>query len=198
MKMNRREFFKRSTLAATALQLRLAHASGEAADPVDAIDPIIGASTSTALGEGKTFPGVTAPFGMVQLSPDTITGGDNASGYSYEHTTIEGFSFTHMSGVGWFGDFGNLLVMPSVGELKTVCGRPSHPREGWRSGFGHASEVAECGYYAVTLDKHGIRAELTAAEYAGMLRFSFPRTQSARVQIDLARRIGGTPGSTCA
>ena len=51
------------------------------------------------------------PFGLVQLSPDTKTGGDNGSGYSYHHTTIEGFSFTHMSGIGWYGDLGNFLVM---------------------------------------------------------------------------------------
>jgi putative alpha-1,2-mannosidase len=54
----------------------------------------------------------------VKLSPDTITGGDNAPDYSYEHTTIEGFSFTHMSGVGWYGDFGNLLTMATTGSLR--------------------------------------------------------------------------------
>jgi putative alpha-1,2-mannosidase len=73
------------------------------------INPIIGASTSDLLGAGKTFPGSTTPFGMVQLSPDTITEGlkrpgsafegDIGPGYSYEHSTIEGFSFMHMSGV---------------------------------------------------------------------------------------------------
>jgi hypothetical protein len=35
--------------------------------------------------------------------------------YSYEQTTIEGFSFTHLSGIGWYGDFGNLQVMPTMG-----------------------------------------------------------------------------------
>ncbi len=45
-------------------------------------------------GLGKTFPVATTPFGMVQVSPNTITGGDNGSGYSYEHNTIEGFAFT--------------------------------------------------------------------------------------------------------
>lgn len=55
---------------------------------------------------------------MVQVSPNTITGGDNSPGYSYEHTTIEGFAFTQMSGVGWFGDLGNLLVMPTTGPLQ--------------------------------------------------------------------------------
>ena len=68
------------------------------------VNPFVGASTNTELagashGLGKTFPGATAPFGMVQVSPNTITGGDNGPGYSYEHTTIEGFAFTQMSGI---------------------------------------------------------------------------------------------------
>lgn len=88
---------------------------------------MIGATTldnigNTDLGLGKTFPGVCTPFGLVQLSPDTKTGGDNGSGYSYHHTTIEGFSFTHMSGIGWYGDLGNFLVMPTTGKLHTFKG----------------------------------------------------------------------------
>lgn len=35
----------------------------------DHVDPMIGTG-----GEGHTFPGAAAPFGMVQLSPDTDTG----------------------------------------------------------------------------------------------------------------------------
>ncbi len=166
------------------------------------INPIIGASTSDLLGAGKTFPGCTTPFGMVQLSPDTITGGlkgpgypfegDNGPGYSYEQTTIEGFSFTHMSGVGWYGDFGNLQVMPTTGPMKLDSGRVNRPGEGWRSAYSHANENAEANYYAVTLEKYGIRTELTAAPRAGMLRFTFPEAEKARIQLNLARRIGGT------
>src|ERR1700710_2508286 len=71
-------------------------------DPVDYVNPFIGASTSAAAGGnfaglGKTFPGAATPFGMTQVSPNTITGGDNGSGYSYEHTTIEGFALTQLS-----------------------------------------------------------------------------------------------------
>lgn len=89
------------------------------------MNPFIGATTNTEAagsyhGLGKTFPGATAPFGMVQVSPNTITGGDNGSGYSDEHTSIEGFAFTQMSGIGWYGDLGNFLVMPTVGPLKTL------------------------------------------------------------------------------
>ena len=59
--------------------------------PVDYVNPFIGACTSTDAagvyhGLGKTFPGATTPFGMVLVSPQTITGGDNSCGYSYEMT----------------------------------------------------------------------------------------------------------------
>jgi len=159
---------------------------------VDRINPLIGASTAMELGEGKTFPGATTPFGIVQLSPDTVTGGDNAPGYSYEHKTIEGFSFLHMSGVGWYGDLGNLQVMPTTGPMKLASGRINHPGEGWRSSFSHATETASANYYAVTLDDYRIRTEATATPHAGILRFTFPEAPDARIQIDLARRIAGT------
>ena len=170
--------------------------------PSSFVNPLIGASTNQLLGEGKTFPGPTTPFGMVQLSPDTITGGmkgdgytydgDSAPGYSYEQKTIEGFSFTHMSGVGWYGDFGNLQVMPTTGPIKLDSGRVDHPGEGWRSAYQHTSERAEANFYAVTLDDYGIGVDLTAAPRAGFLQFSFPSSDSARIQVNLARRIGGT------
>ena len=162
-----------------------------AASLVDSINPMIGASTSAEYGEGKTFPGAATPFGLVQLSPDTVTGGDNGSGYSWEHKTIEGFSFTHMSGVGWYGDFGNFQVMPTTGPLKTERGR-NGAEDGFRSRFNHNTEIAKAGYYAVTLDDYKIRAEMTTAPRAGILRFTFPQSEQSRIQIDLARRIGGT------
>jgi predicted alpha-1,2-mannosidase len=160
-------------------------AAGLEKHPVDFINPLIGASTSADLGEGKTFPGAARPYGMVQLSPDTITGGDHTSGYSWEHPTIEGFSFTHMSGVGWFGDLGNLQIMPTTGPLQTK-------REDNVSPYSHDDEIVQAGYYAVGLKRTGIRAEMSAAPHAGMLRFTFPKAGQGRLQIDLARRIGET------
>ncbi len=165
--------------------------SASAESLVDQVNPLIGASTSLEYGEGKTFPGAATPFGLVQLSPDTITGGDNGPGYSHEHTSIEGFSFTHMSGIGWFGDFGNFLVMPTTGKLQTQSGVKGGG-DGYRSRFNHDTEVAKAGYYAVTLDDYSVRAEATAAPHAGLLRFTFPQNDQSRIQIDLARRIGGT------
>lgn len=161
------------------------------------VNPFVGATTNTKdaksyHGLGKTFPGVTAPFGMVQVSPNTITGGDNGSGYSYEHTSIEGFAFTQMSGIGWYGDLGNFLVMPTIGKLKTFAGTLDNPDEGYRSPYDKHSEVASAGYYSVALTDYGIHAEMTALPHSGMLRFTFPKSRDAHIQIDLARRVGGT------
>ena len=176
-------------------------------EPVDYVNTIIGASTSAKAaraghGLGKTFPGAATPFGLVQLSPDTITGGDNGPGYSWHMSSIEGFSFTHMSGIGWYGDLGNFLVTPTTGELRTSKGTPpkedfggslqSKPIKGYRSNFSKDTEVTKAGYYAVTLDDYDIRVELTAAPRAGMMRMTFPKHEQSRVQFDLARRVGGT------
>ena len=168
--------------------------------PADYVDPFIGASTSTVKagvshGLGKTFPGAATPYGMVQVSPNTITGGDNGSGYSYEHTSIEGFSFTQLSGIGWYGDLGNFLVMPATGELRTSPGRPERVEEGYRSTYLKVSERARAGYYDVFLSRYKVRAEMTAAPHSGMLRFTFARNDRSRIQIDLARRVGGTSTS---
>ncbi len=169
---------------------------GAAREPVDYVNPFIGAVTKSkvtgASSQGKTFPGAATPFGLVQLSPDTITGGDNGSGYNYEHTTIQGFSFTHMSGVGWFGDLGNLLVMPTTGPLKTYYGVTNEPGSGYLSRYDKASETASPGYYSVFLTDYQIRAELASAPHSGILRFTYPQSAVARIQIDLARRVGGT------
>lgn len=171
--------------------------SAQVKTPADYVNPFIGASTSMAKagshhGLGKTFPGAATPFGLVQLSPNTITGGDNGSGYSYEHEYIEGFAFTQMSGVGWYGDLGNFLVTPTTGALQMVAGR--HPRlgKGYRSHYDKGTETAQAGYYAATLTDYKVRAEATAMPRSGMLRFTFPQQAQSRIQIDLARRVGGT------
>ncbi|MBQ0149273.1 MAG: GH92 family glycosyl hydrolase [Bacteroidales bacterium] len=165
--------------------------------PADLVNPMIGASTSKDAagiyhGLGKTFPGATVPFGMVQLSPNTVTGGDNAPCYSDEYRTIEGFSFMHMNGVGWYGDLANFQVMPSTGEMKLIAGREDGSIGGWRSAYDKAGEVAKAGYYSVRLTDYGITAECTAAPHSGILRFTFPEDKASRIQVDLTHRAGGT------
>src|SRR6476469_9590078 len=53
----------------------------------DFIRPFVGTE-----GEGNTYPGPSAPFGMMQLSPDTdTTNWSTASGYDDTDPTIHGF-----------------------------------------------------------------------------------------------------------
>lgn len=164
------------------------------------VDPMIGtvgeAKEFSAHGGGKVHPGACVPGGMVQLSPDTITGGDNGSGYNYCHTTIEGFSFNHMSGVGWYGDLGNLQIMPVTGNTDLRSGSNKEiPFEkgttGWKSSFSHEKESARAGYYSVELERYGITAEATVSMHTGLLRFTYPKHEDARILFNFSRRIAG-------
>lgn len=87
---------------------------------------------------------------------------------------------------------GNFLVMPSVGELRTWRGDLDNPDAGYRSRYDKDSETATAGYYGVHLSDYDIDAEVTATPHGGVMRFIYPEADTARVQIDLARRVGGT------
>ncbi len=164
------------------------------------VDPMIGTvgdeQQESFHGGGKTHPGACVPGGMVQLSPDTVTGGDNGTGYNYCHNSIEGFSFNHMSGIGWYGDLGNLQIMPVIGKTDLRSGSNSEipfnkGTVGWKSPFSHDNEKARAGYYSVSLDRYGIFAEATVSAHTGMLRFTYPQMEDARIIFNFSRRIGG-------
>lgn len=147
-------------------------------------------------GGGKTYPGACVPGGMVQLSPDTVSGGDNGSGYNYCHNTIEGFSFNRMSGIGWYGDLGNVQVMPVTEDTDLRSGSNEElpftkGTVGWKSEFSHENEKNHAGYYSVKLDRYGIFAECTASEHTGLLRFTYPENAEKKLIINFSRRIGG-------
>lgn len=147
-------------------------------------------------GGGKTYPGACLPGGMVQMSPDTVTGGDNGTGYNYCHNTIEGFSFNHLSGIGWYGDMGNVQIMPVtyVEDLRSGSNEEvpfTKGTKGWKSEFSHDNEVTQAGYYSVKLDRYRILAEATATLRCGYLRFTFPENESANLILNFSRRIGG-------
>lgn len=160
------------------------------------VNPFIGTS-----GMGHTFPGACAPFGAVQLSPDTDTIPHNVdgnyqadvyaycAGYQYDDPTIVGFSHTHLSGTG-HSDLGDLLIMPQTGALKLNPGTREDPDGGYRQRFNHDTEQAHPGYYEVTLADNGVRAQLTATQRVGVHRYTFPETaDSQRLILDLTHGI---------
>jgi predicted alpha-1,2-mannosidase len=159
------------------------------------VNPLIGTQRM-----GHTYPGATAPFGMVQLSPDTDTVGYEkegkyngevyayCSGYQYDDPTIVGFSHTHFSGTG-HSDLGDFLIMPIAGKLQLNPGTADHPESGYRSAYSHENETAQPAYYKVLLDDDGILAELTATTRVGFHRYTFPETDSAHIILDLIHGI---------
>lgn len=149
------------------------------------VNPLVGTD-----GHGHTFPGAAVPFGMVQLSPDTrVEGWDACAGYHYSDSSILGFSHTHLSGTG-IADYGDILLMPTVGSLNLLPGDELVPGSGYRSKFRHEEEQASPGYYRVLLDDYGIIAELTASTRVGVHRYTYPRSDSANVVVDLKHGLG--------
>jgi predicted alpha-1,2-mannosidase len=154
-------------------------------DPVDWVDPFIG----TQSARWFFFTPAAAPFGLVKLAPDTTgfggyAGGGHTSGYRFSDTSILGFSHLH--------DFqvGGILLMPTTGPLVTVPGADGQDKSGWRSRFSKSSERAEPGYYRVHLDKHDVSVELTASTRVGYHRYTFPKTDAARVLMDVGHLLG--------
>lgn len=140
------------------------------ADEVQYVDPFIGTGF-----HGHTFPGVTRPYAMVQLSPDThIMGWDASSGYHYDDQQIYGFSHTHLSGTG-IGDLGDILLLPFSGgdSIKPVAT------------FKKETEKATPGYYAVRLENLGVNVELTSTDRVGFHRYTFDNPKDRRVMLDL-------------
>ncbi len=156
--------------------------------PVDCVNPLVGTAA-----HGHTYPGATVPFGFVQLSPDTpLQGWDGSSGYHYSDSSILGFSHTHLSGTG-VGGLGDILVMPTVGDVHLDAGTPGN---GYSSRFSHTQETASPGYYKVFLQDPQVMAELTATARCGFHRYTFPQTDAAHIVIDLAHGVGDDPIQT--
>ena len=134
---------------------------------IDYVNPFVGTD-----GFGNCYPGAQAPYGGIQISPDSDDKDyDCAAGYKYAKPTVQGFSLTHLSGTG-IPDLGDFLFLPGVGEVKP-------------SAISHDREWASPGYYAVDLLDSGVKAEMTAGVHNGAFRFTYPRTDKAWLLIDL-------------
>jgi predicted alpha-1,2-mannosidase len=141
------------------------------------VNPFIGTG-----GHGHTFPGAVAPFGMVQLSPDTRIDGswDGCSGYHESDSVIYGFSQTHLSGTGC-SDYGDIMIMPMMGE-------PSFDNKKYSSKYSHQNEKANAGYYSVHLDEDDIDVELTTTTRVGMHKYTFNKSGKMNIILDLLHR----------
>ncbi|MFT4601104.1 MAG: putative alpha-1,2-mannosidase [Arenicella sp.] len=147
------------------------------------VNPFIGTGA-----HGHTYPGVSAPFGMMQLSPDSrLDGWDGCGGYHYTDKKIYGFSHTHLSGTG-VSEYGDLLIMPFTGDYKWKSDYYQKDGTGYGSSFSHNNEEAHAGYYRVFLEDDEIEAEFTTTTRCGMHKYFFPEGAERKIIIDLEHR----------
>jgi predicted alpha-1,2-mannosidase len=143
-------------------------------DPVDLVNPLMGAQSTYDLSSGNTYPSIALPWGMNFWTPQT---GRNGDGWQYMYTEhkIRGFKQTHEPSP-WMNDFGEFSIMPVQGmKFK------EEDRQSW---FSHEAEVVKPYYYSVYLADYDVTTELTPTVRAARFRFTFPQTDSANIVID--------------
>ena len=180
-------------------------------DPASLVNTFIGTTGNPDQpwgGQGNTFPGAQAPFGMLAWGPDTPSR-PSGGGYNDADSSITGFSLTHVNGPGCDGLAGDVPFLPISGNLPDAAklGSVAVP-------FEHSSQSTTPGSYTVTAG--GVKTQLVTSQRAGLASFTYPAGQAARLLLktgggsalgDLAadvaivgdREITGTvrPGKFC-
>lgn len=140
--------------------------------------------------EGNTFPGASAPFGMIQVGPT----GEHYAGWRYSDPRIRGFGHSYVSGAGCWEQGGQLQVLPVTGRIGPggdfdTAKPESFDYKRYAAAFTYDGEVGQAGYYKVKLTSYGgITAETTALTRAAAERYTFaPGTASGNVLLNLGQ-----------
>lgn len=140
--------------------------------------------------EGNTFPGASAPFGMIQVGPT----GEHYAGYRYSDARIRGFGHSYLSGAGCWEQGGQLQVLPVTGRIGPggdfdTTKAASFDYKKYAAAYTHDGEVGQAGYYKVQLTSYGgITAETTALTRAAAERYTFaPGTATGHVLLNLGQ-----------
>ena len=146
--------------------------------PVDYVDPFIGTTNFSVCN-----PGAIRPHGLMSVVPFNVMGSDLnvydkdarwwSAPYVKENKFFTGFAHVTLSGVGC-PEMGTLLLMPTAGPLEV---------DYHKYGSEYSAETASPGYYATTLNRYGIRCEVTATERSSIERFTFPKGRGSAVYL---------------
>lgn len=160
----------------------------QAAAPVAPAAPV-----NTFIGtqdDGNTFPGASAPFGMLQVSPI----GEHYAGWHYTDPKIRGFGHFFLSGAGCWEQGGQLSVLPVTGSIGPggnfdISKPGSFDHKKYAADYTHDGEVGEAGYFKVKLTSYGgIVAETTALTRAAAERYTFAAgTAQGHVLVNLGQ-----------
>ncbi|MFC2490307.1 MAG: GH92 family glycosyl hydrolase [Prevotella sp.] len=143
--------------------------------PVDYVSTLVGTQSTFQLSTGNTYPATAMPWGMNFWTPQTGKMGDGWT-YGYQANKIRGLKQTHQPSP-WINDYGQFAIMATTGK-------PIFDEEGRASWFSHKAETAKPYHYKVYLADYDITAELAPTERACLMRFTFPKTDSANVIVD--------------
>ena len=151
--------------------------------------------------DGNTFPGASAPFGQIQVSPI----GSHYAGWRYDDPKIRGFGHSFLSGAGCWEQGGLVSVLPVTGTIGPngdfdTGDAKRFDQKNYGSTYRHEGEVGQAGYYRVHLDEYGgIDAEATALTRAAGERYTFPAkagTGHVLVNVGQANERHGITGSS--
>lgn len=155
------------------------------------VDPFIGTTNF-----GTCNPGAVLPNGMMSVVPFNVMGSDRnhydkdsrwwSTPYDNTNSFFTGFAHGALSGVGC-PDMGSLLTM-ATSELLDVNYR--------NYGSGYSEEIASPGYYALTLDNYGIKAEATATLRSSVERYTFNKGGTGNIIINLGEGLTNESGAT--
>ncbi|KAJ4856867.1 glycosyl hydrolase family 92 domain-containing protein [Trichoderma breve] len=156
-------------------------------DPSVYVNPFIGTAgpDGTGANSGDTFPGVSVPFGVVKLGPDTteMNPSTNAfAGYTPDGN-VTGFTCFHECGIGGASKYGVVGHMP----LTTLSGvnvldnaTYQQPRV--------TMDRASVGYYRSDL-ANGVKVELAASDHAGFIQYTYPKNTERIVLFDVSHNL---------
>ncbi|WP_455358752.1 GH92 family glycosyl hydrolase [Streptomyces sp. SYSU K21746] len=170
------------SIAPKAPEKRLAHLSDYALTNR-------GTHSSGGFSRGNNFPATAVPHGFNFWTP--VTNAASTSWlYDYARAnnadnlpTLQAFSASHEPSP-WMGDRQTFQLMPSA-----VAGTPDAGRKARALPFRHTRETAKPHYYGVTFE-NGLKAEMTPADHAAMMRFTYPG-DDASVVFDNVSNDGG-------
>lgn len=159
---------------------------------IDEVNPFIGTSNF-----GTTNPGAVVPNGMMSITPFNVMAGGElnkwekdsrwwSTPYSSDNKFFTGFSHVNLSGVGC-PELGSILVSASSGDLDV---------DYHSYGTTLSREQAHPGYYTAHLDKHDIRAEVTASPRTAMAAFTFERKGKGNILVNLGQGLTNESGAT--
>src|SRR5690242_4874754 len=195
---------RRGRLVAASLWVALAGTTALAAmpqttqSPVDFADPRMGTApldnqkligNAPPPGEpvynGQTTPAARLPHSSVEVAPI-----NNNIALSYPNGVAVPYYYTNPTMIGFSAGGGSSYGGRTEPTISPVVGDWS-PAPAYReSYYDKSKEVASPGYYSVDLATFHTKVELTAAQWTGLMRFTFPASDRSNVLINLPEHGG--------